>query len=282
MSLLLLALLAAAAPSPSPMTTPVRSQTLLDGQPVVPAEAPFSHGEVLTYSGSWMGTSVGTMTMTVDTAGNFEGRPAIHLKGSASSNRAFSLVYSIRDAGESWVDPVGLYSMGFATDQSEGNIQDYQKWVMDYDRGVATRTRVRRKGTDPVQRSSKDYALSSLYLQDGFSMLYFYRAFALKVGSKLESDVFVDKKVWKLTVEAISQEKVKTPAGTFDCLKVKPTVVGSAKGDVTVWITNDEHRIPARVQFDVPLGKVNMLLLDFKEGEGPTPAASPTPSKKER
>jgi hypothetical protein len=102
-------------------------------------------------------------------------------------------------------------------------------------------------------------------------MTYFFRAFPIKVGSKLESDVFVSKKVWKLTVDVLAQEKVKVPAGTFDCLKVKPEVslngVKETKGQMIIWVTNDDRKMPVKIQSEIPLGKVNAVLTKFKEGK---------------
>lgn len=253
-----------------------RSVTLLDGVPTEPLDAPFRDGESLTYTATWGGITVGDATMKVDTKGTFEGQQAIHLKATASSGRAFSLFFSIRDAGESWVHPKGLYSLGFVSDQKEGNIEDYQKWVMDYERNVATRHRARRKDGGAVKNTTKDYKLSTTHVQDAFSMLYFYRAFPLKVGSKLESDVFVSRKVWKLTVDVTGQETVKVPAGKFDCLKVRPEVSLNGKkqekGQMVIWVTNDERKIPVKIQSDIPLGKINAVLSKLKEGK-PAPDA---------
>lgn len=253
-------------------TAPVpRSITKIDGVPVTPKDVPFLHGESLTYSATWMNMSVGEATMTVDTNATFEGKPAIHLKGSAKSNSGFSLFYSIKDAGESWIDPVGLYSLGFVSDQNSGNIQDYQKWVIDNERGVANRTRVRRKNGGKVQRGNKDHPMTATHVQDAASMLYFFRAFDLKVGQKLESDVFVSRKVWKLEIEVIGKEKVKVPAGTFDTLKVRPKVSLNGqvqkKGEMTIWVTDDERKIPVKMQSEIPLGKVNAVLTKIKEGK---------------
>lgn len=259
-------------PTESAVTKPAaRSVTLLDGVPTQPSNIPFRDGESLTFSATWTGISVGDATMTVDTSGTFEGKPAIHLKAKASSSRAFSLFFSIRDAGESWVDPEGLYSLGFVSDQKEGSIEDYQKWVMDYEEGVATRHRARRKDGGAVKNSTKDYTLSKTHVQDAFSMIYYFRAFPIQKGSKLESDVFVSKKVWNLTVEVVGEEKVKVPAGTFDCLKVKPEVSLDGekqnRGQMTIWVTNDERKLPVKIQSDLPLGKVNAVLTKFKEGK---------------
>ena len=250
---------------------PPRSVTLLDGVPTTPSAAPFRDGEVLTFTATWGGITVGDATMKVDTDGTFEGQEAIHLKAIASSGRAFSLFFSIRDAGESWVHPEGLYSLGFISDQKEGSIEDYQKWIMNYDQGNATRYRARRKNGGEVKNSTKDYKLTATHVQDAFSMIYYFRAFDLKVGSKLESDVFVSRKVWKLTVDVLEREKVKVPAGSFECLKVKPSVTLNGKeqkkGQMVIWVTDDERKIPVKIQSDLPLGKINAVLTKYKQGK---------------
>ncbi len=256
--------------APPTARTP-RSMATIDGVEVTPSAPPFAHGETLTFEASWNRINVGQATMTVDTGGTFEGRPAIHLKASAKSNRAFSLFFSIKDAGESWVDPVGLYSLGFVSDQKEGSIDDLQRWVIDNDRGIATRHRVRQKGSEPAKKGTKEFPMTATHVQDAFSMLYYFRAFDLKVGQKLVSDVFVSRKVWTLEVEAIGKERVKTPAGTFDCLKVKPRVtlngVEQKKGQMTIWVTEDARRMPVKIQSDIPLGKINAVLHKFTEGQ---------------
>jgi len=255
---------------PCPSATPgPDSITMIDGKAAVNPVAPFAHGETLTYEAEWMGIDVGSATSTVEMT-TFRGRPAIHLKASGSSNRTFSLFYRVRDAQESWIDPVGLYSLGFVDDQNQGGTVDKQDFVMDYERAVAHRHRVHTKKDGKLETYDLDIPLTMTHVQDAYSMTYFYRAFALKVGQKLETDVFTDKKIWKLTVEALGKETVKTPAGTFECIKVRPTVTYQGKpenkGEMTIWVTDDDRRIPVKTQATTPFGKVNAVLTKFDQG----------------
>lgn len=251
--------------------TVARATTLIDGKPASPKDVPFMHGEELTFSGTWMNINVGTGILSVETDTTFDGKPAIRLKGDVKSNARFSLFFAIDDAGESWIDPVGLYSLGFISDQQEGNISDYQRWTFDYDNGVAKRKRTRRKADGPVERSDRDYPLTATHVQDPASMVYFFRAFDLKVGQKLESKVFVSRKVWDLEVNVLSKETVKVPAGTFECLKIKPKVSLNGKpqkkGEMTLWVTDDERKMPVKIVSEVPLGKISLALIKYKEGK---------------
>ena len=63
-----------------------------------------------------------------------------------------------------------------------------------------------------------------MHVQDAYSMTYYYRAFPLKDQDVLESDVYTDGKLWKLKVEVLGKDGVKTGAGSFNCLKIRPTV----------------------------------------------------------
>lgn len=258
--------------SPCPAATPgPDSVTLIDGKPAPPPSAPFASGESLTYEVNWMGIDVGSATSIVETGVTFEGRPAIHLKANASSGRAFSFVKNVQGASESFIDPEGLFSLGFVTDQHDGGSIDTQTFVLDYEHALAHRNRVVTQKDNSLKTYDLDIPITRSRVQDAYSMTYLYRAFPLKVGQKLESDVFVDKRMWKLIVDVIGKETLKTPAGTFDCVKVQPSVsldgVPDKKGEMTVWISDDARRIPIKTQASLPFGKVNAVLTKFKQGK---------------
>jgi len=68
---------------------------------------------------------------------------------------------------------------------------------------------------------------------------------------------------------------VKVPAGSFDCLKIVPSVSRESDDDdtgrtpkakVVMWVTDDDRRIPVKIQTATALGKVNALLQSVKEG----------------
>jgi hypothetical protein len=277
--------------SPCPKATPgPASVTTIDGVPVTPGVAPFAKGEVLTYDVEWMGISVGQGTSRVEPGVTYDGKTSIHLTASGSSSRSFALFYSGRGASESWIDPKTYASLGWVSDQKDGSNVDKQTWVMDYVHALAHRNRIVTQKNGSISNYDLDIPLTMSNVQDAYSMTYFYRAFPLKVGQKLESDVFTDKKIWKLTVEVLGKEKVKTDAGTFDCVKVKPTVsfngVPEKKNEATMWVTDDERRIPVKVQSSTTFGKVNAELVKFSQGakddppatiSAATPSATPKP-----
>ena len=283
----------AASPSPTPtpkscdthldplLVPPSRSRTLLNGVAVSPSSASFAQGETLVYSAKWKGIHVGDVTSVVDPSSNFDGRPAMHLHVTAVSAKSFSWVFKIDDVSESWIDPVDYSSMGYLVDQKEGSNLDKQTWTLDNGTGIAHRTRTHNKKDGTMDTYDTDCRMDVTHVQDAHSMTYFYRLFPLKPGDVLESDVFTDKQTWKLKVSALSRETVKTPAGTFTCIKLKPEVslngVPQQKGALTVWVTDDAKRIPVKVQSSTPLGPIDAVLLSWTQGPAAV-ADDPKPS----
>lgn len=248
--------------------TIARATTTIDGKPVKPKRRPFIGGEHLTLSGSYGVIPAGEMTLTVQTNATFAGRPAIKLELIAkTTGMVRHVILNVDDAGESYIDPHGLHSLGFISDQDEGQIKDYQRWEFDYKKGTATRDRTRRKGSGPVKRSTTDYKLTATHVQDPASMFFYFRAFDLKVGQTLATKVFVSRKVWDFEVKIVSKETIKVPAGTFECLKVKPRVSLNGKveekGQSTIWVTDDERKMPVKIVVDVPLGSATFELKKY-------------------
>lgn len=272
--------------SPCPAATPgPLGGVTIDGKPAPTASAPFAAGETLVYEVDWMGIDVGSVTSKAEPIVLAStGHAAIHLSAAGSSNRSFSLFYSARGAEESWIDSSGLFSLGFVHDEHYGGQVDHQEWSMDYAAALAHRHRTRQKKSAAAVTTDLDVPLTMTNVQDEYSATYFYRAFPLKAGQKLEMDVFQDKDMWKISVEALAKETIKVPAGTFDCLKVRPTAtrngVALKKGEMTVWVTDDAKRIPVKTQASTPFGKVNAVLTSWSQQGAPAPSPSPAATKK--
>jgi len=74
--------------------------------------------------------------------------------------------------------------------------------------------------------------------------------------------------VYPLVVHVLKREKIKVPAGKFDCLVVEPFLRGPgifiSKGKkLVVWLTADERRIPVRMRSEVFIGHVSAELTDY-------------------
>lgn len=74
------------------------------------------------------------------------------------------------------------------------------------------------------------------------------------------------------------REKVETPAGTFDCLVVEPTLRSGAffknEGKLTIWLTDDDRRMPVLMRSKLPIGAISVELTEYQR---PVPSRSSSP-----
>ncbi len=108
-------------------------------------------------------------------------------------------------------------------------------------------------------------------LYDPCSILYAYRFRCPDKKGACSLPSTDGKRVEKVQVVPLGEEKVTVPAGTFDTLKVEPRwrkmngVFRKKKGGhVYVWLTRDRLRIPIKVEVDIFLGKVVGELTGYK------------------
>ena len=102
-------------------------------------------------------------------------------------------------------------------------------------------------------------------VQDILSSLYFTRTQKLETGKDIILDVNTQKN-WPLVIKVYKKERVKTPAGEFECYVVEPKIreegIFVAKGKkLMIWLTADEERIPVLMKAEVFIGHVSARLV---------------------
>ena len=106
-------------------------------------------------------------------------------------------------------------------------------------------------------------------LQDVLSAIYFVRTQKLEVGKTFEVFVSDSGHVYRVPIHVLEKKKMKTAVGKVTAFRVEPDLFGpegmldDAKGQFSIWISDDEKRIPvsARVKteygtFDIKLKRV--------------------------
>jgi hypothetical protein len=101
-------------------------------------------------------------------------------------------------------------------------------------------------------------------IYDPLSIFYFFRGLDLVVGQTINVPLFDSKEVWDVKVRVIKKETVRTPAGKFRAIKVKPELksegIFSRKGEFFIWITDDERRLPVKIATKVSFGFIKATL----------------------
>ena len=65
----------------------------------------------------------------------------------------------------------------------------------------------------------------------------------------------------------LGKEVKNTKFGNIECLKFKPTTIKSrifrGEGSITIWLSNDQNRVPVRIQADLVIGSIKADLNNF-------------------
>ncbi len=217
----------------------------------------FSVGEHLVFEIAYGFIRAGTATMSIPDTQWVRGRPCYHIVTTAQSNKFFSFFFKVRDRVESLIDMDGIFTWRFEKHIREGKFHA-DKYV-EYDqylREVITK---------------KDTMAVPLYVQDILSSFYYARTVPMEVGDSFDIDNYADGKIYPLKVLVHRKERIKVPAGSFNCIVVEPVLRGEGlfnqKGKLTIWLTDDERKIPVLMKSKVVIGSIDARLKSFKIGE---------------
>lgn len=114
-------------------------------------------------------------------------------------------------------------------------------------------------------------------VQDIVSTFYFLRNHpavnTMKVGEYIAVDMFFDDEITKFKLKFIGREDLKTKFGTVPTMIFRPVVqsgrVFKEEESLTVWISDDENKVPMRIKADLAVGSIKADLEGFKGLKNP-------------
>jgi hypothetical protein len=96
------------------------------------------------------------------------------------------------------------------------------------------------------------------------------RAWNLKVGDRRPTTVMFDDEFYELTLVAEKLERVETPTGKYSALMIVPLMEKEPKGmfkrggTVRVWISQDEKRLPVKLEVSLKYGTGTAWLMEYR------------------
>jgi Protein of unknown function (DUF3108) len=224
-----------------------------------PAAMPFFVGEELVFELRWMGLRAGNASMAVSGQVTRDGHDVYHIRSLAESSPFFSVFYYVRDMGETFVDVRELYPWYFHLDQREGSRAVRRTVAFDQQRGLAIYTK--------DQESPQELKVP-LGVQDSLSSFYILRTLPLRVGQSIHLNTFSNGKTYDVEVQILRREKIMAYWGPIDALVVRPLMrfqeILRQKGEVLIWVTDDDRRLPIRMTTAIKVGSIEATLIDVK------------------
>ena len=217
----------------------------------------FAVPEKLLFDLTWAGLKAGTSTLETV---NDKGRTKI--VSTARSADWVSLFYTVNDKvvsflrNEQTASSIGLPE-NYRIKLREGRHRRDKELVFDHANGQVT-------FIDHLSGRKKTYKIDAKTL-DPLAGFYHVRTLKLEVGKSVYVDVFDSKKLWNVEVQVLRRERVKTKLGEFETLVIKPLLksegIFNRKGDVYIWLTDDNRRIPVKLESKIAVGSITATLV---------------------
>ncbi|NTV50051.1 MAG: DUF3108 domain-containing protein [Geobacteraceae bacterium] len=231
--------------------------------------------EKLAYQISLLGVPVGSALLE---ASNKEGE--LRITTSVRSNSIMSVIYPVNDYTDTRLIK-GRYLLTRIRQQEGSLVSDTGFNLMFHERKTFWVDRLKNiSSTEPLEH------LDTLDIISGF---YFIRQQSLAVGTPLTLRLYDGDKSSLVPVDVIRREKLSLPGmRTAETLVIKPLFSenGFFKNNrgILIWLTDDENRVPVRVEVTTPVGRVVAELVssertnqpDKKHGKLPVLSVDPS------
>ena len=223
------------------------------------ADLAFRDGEKLVFTVKYGIVHAAEATLEAKSA-NLSGRSVWNLSTDAKTYPFFDAFFKVRDRVDSWWDKQTLLPLKFSKNLQEGNYK--QRRIHTFDHNANT--------TDYQKYSFKKGVFTSEEMkmlansQDVLSAFYYVRNQDLKPGQRLRVNITSDGRSMASDVIVHKREKLSTIFGSINCLVIEPKLAGGAvfkqSGKITIWVTDDQYKIPVKMESAVSFGSFVAIL----------------------
>jgi len=221
------------------------------------ASLPFGPGEETTFELGYGVIKAGEATISVVGLQDYFGQSVIHLRTRARSNGFFDAFYKVRDQADSFADADSLFARYFNKHLREGGYERDVEIHFDQIHGMAYYPDGRESETPPGTH-------------DIITAFFRVRTLPLEAGSIELMPAHGDKRKYDLKVKVLRRETIKTIFGKTACVVVQPMITEeglfSHQGDLLVWLTDDERRVPVLMKASIPVGAIEARLTRYTPG----------------
>jgi hypothetical protein len=220
----------------------------------------FQSGEKLTFKIKYGFITGGSAVLEVNDYIYNDSLQCYKITSVAKTGSVLDKVYKVRDKIESVMDTSGEYSYRFKKNLREGSYRQKRTHYFYPNQGLTIFMNYKRK-----QKIWKEKRFDiPQQTHDVLSAFYWARMQDLQVGKTEEVNVTVDGGSHIAKVVVHRKETIKTIFGKKECLVIEPLLKGEAlfkqTGHILIWVTNDEYKIPVKLQSKVIFGSFKAIL----------------------
>jgi len=246
----------APAPGPKrPATPPSAKQTVATDPTLLrPRRAyKFPVGQTYAFSGEWRIFKAGQGTLRLER----EGRE-YHVIGTASATGAVAKLFHVQDRYESLFDPASFCSHSTSRHTEEGLRRVETKISFDYRHGKVV---FDQQNIKKNESKHEEHPIGKC-VTDMVSAIYYVASLPLAPGGAYTFPLNDGGETINVTVHVEAREKVKTPAGTFNAIRIQPESDAGLfkKGKIWIWYSDDAVRVPVQARAHMTWGTLTLTL----------------------
>ena len=223
----------------------------------------FKSGEYFKFQVSYGFINAGVATLELKET-TYNGKSVYHAKGDGHTTGLSKTFFKVKDDYQSYFDKTTGQPYRFVRKINEGGYTKNQEGFINY-----TTNTVLLK--DYKAKTEKTYNVNSK-IQDVISSFYYLRNHdklnSIKAGESIQIDMFFDDEIFKFKLKFMGYEKIKTKFGTINSMKFRPYVMSGRvfkeEESLTLWVSNDENKVPLKIQASLLVGSLKAELIQYK------------------
>jgi hypothetical protein len=234
-----------------------KSKPVLPTYKPISAEPTFKDGEELTYllHYGFINGGYGSFTLQQQF---FGGRDVFHAAARAKTSGLADKLFKVVDIYESYFDVKTNLPVMAIRNISEGSYKYYSECLFNHNEN---KVKSSKNGEHKIPESTLDMASTLFYIRRiDFSKF--------KGGEIVSINTWFSDEIFPFYIVFKGRENVKIGIGTFKCLKFVPIVepgrIFKENDDMSIWLSDDENKIPIQIKFEMVVGSFKCDLISYK------------------
>jgi hypothetical protein len=237
-----------------PPAAPVVIPTL---QPPV-AGYQFPERETLTFTVDWRVFTAGTAVFHLDGQGD-----QMKITATADTVGATNMLFPVVDRFQSELNTKTGCSSSFSKQLQEGRRKVSSDLILDSNAGKQTQVEKNLvKGTQKTQTASIPACVT-----DSLSAIFYVASQPLTLGQDVGFPLADSMRTVTVAMKVEAKEEIKTPAGTFQTVRVQPTAaegIVKNRGNIWIWYTDDARHMPVQIRARLFWGTITFHLQSYE------------------
>jgi hypothetical protein len=224
--------------------------------PPVSSVVPYKSGEYLKYSLHYGFITGGTASISLKQE-SYEDKNVLHATAVGKTTGLVDKIYRVKDIFESYFDSKTIMPYKSVRNVSEGSYKLQENVIFNRkDSNINSD----RKGIVKVPANCLDMISALFYIRRINFSNY-------KIGDMVYVDTYFDGQ-FPFYIIYKGKETISTEFGHMRCLKFVPIVepgrIFKENDDMTIWLSDDDNKLPVSIKFDIIVGSFKCDLIEYQ------------------